>query len=100
MIYIKGGAAFVPVKANVVDTCVTIAAGCGNWQIATFSNDDTATVGTIGAASNGLSHPNGASQWVSASPQPNYYPRAGRAWVVEPFSFAPDAPCFTSSFCG
>jgi outer membrane immunogenic protein len=45
MIYVKGGAAFVPVKASVIDACTT--GGCGNWQIATFV-DDTRTVGTIG----------------------------------------------------
>jgi outer membrane immunogenic protein len=48
MIYVKGGAAFVPVKAAVVDNCASVAAGCGNWLIATGA-DDTATVGTIGA---------------------------------------------------
>jgi outer membrane immunogenic protein len=46
MIYVKGGAAFVPTKANVIDNCTT--GGCGNWLIATFSGDDTATVGTFG----------------------------------------------------
>jgi len=45
MLYVKGGAAFVPTKASVIDNC--FAGGCGNWQIATF-NDDTATVGTVG----------------------------------------------------
>jgi outer membrane immunogenic protein len=45
LFYVKGGAAFVPVKASVVDNCTT--GGCGNWLIAT-AVDDTATVGTIG----------------------------------------------------
>jgi outer membrane immunogenic protein len=45
MIYLKGGAAFVPIKASVIDNCTT--GGCGNWLIATFV-DDTRTVGTIG----------------------------------------------------
>jgi outer membrane immunogenic protein len=45
LFYVKGGAAFVPVKASVIDNC--FAGGCGNWQIATFI-DDTATVGTFG----------------------------------------------------
>jgi len=44
LFYVKGGAAFVPVKASVVDNCTT---GCSNWLIAT-AVDDTATVGTIG----------------------------------------------------
>jgi outer membrane immunogenic protein len=47
MVYVKGGAAFVPIKASVVDTCASVPAGCGNWLIATGA-DDTATVGTIG----------------------------------------------------
>ena len=47
MIYVKGGAAFLPTSASVIDTCATIAAGCGNWLIATgFS--DTTTTWTIG----------------------------------------------------
>jgi len=46
MIYVKGGAAFVRVRASVIDNCTV--GGCGNFQIATFSNDDTATVGTVG----------------------------------------------------
>ena len=45
LLYVKGGAAFVPVKASVVDTCV--AAGCGNWLIAT-SADDTVATWTVG----------------------------------------------------
>jgi outer membrane immunogenic protein len=48
MIYVKGGAAFLKTRANVIDNCTSLAAGCGNWQIATFSNDDTTTVGTFG----------------------------------------------------
>lgn len=45
LLYVKGGAAFVPVKASVVDTCT--AAGCGNWLIAT-SADDKVTTWTVG----------------------------------------------------
>jgi outer membrane immunogenic protein len=48
MIYVKGGAAFLQTKANVIDNCTSVAAGCGNWLIATFGNDDTTTVGTFG----------------------------------------------------
>jgi len=45
LIYAKGGAAFVPVRASVVDSCAT--AGCGNWLLAT-SVSDTVTTWTIG----------------------------------------------------
>jgi outer membrane immunogenic protein len=37
----------VPVKASVVDNCLTVATGCGNWIITT-SGSDTVTTGTIG----------------------------------------------------
>ena len=35
LLYVKGGAAFVPVHASVLDSCLTVAAGCGNWIIST-----------------------------------------------------------------
>jgi outer membrane immunogenic protein len=47
LIYIKGGAAFVPAQASVVDQCAATAAGCGNWLIAT-SDSKTITTGTLG----------------------------------------------------
>jgi len=43
MIYAKGGAAFVHNRATVTDVCATIAAGCGNWLIATGFSDTTTT---------------------------------------------------------
>jgi outer membrane immunogenic protein len=45
LVYVKGGAAFVPTKASINDICVT--PGCGNWLIAT-AVDKTVTTGTIG----------------------------------------------------
>jgi outer membrane immunogenic protein len=47
LIYIKGGAAFVRVNASVIDQCNTVAAGCGNWLIAT-SDSKTITTATLG----------------------------------------------------
>jgi outer membrane immunogenic protein len=47
LFYVKGGAAFVPVQASVVDQCASTAAGCGNWLIST-SHSDTFTTGTLG----------------------------------------------------
>jgi outer membrane immunogenic protein len=47
LIYAKGGAAFVPVRASVVDACNTVAAGCGNWLISTAVKD-TVTTWTLG----------------------------------------------------
>jgi outer membrane immunogenic protein len=47
MLYVKGGAAFVPTKASVVDTCQNVPAGCGNWLITT-AGKDTVTTWTIG----------------------------------------------------
>jgi outer membrane immunogenic protein len=47
LIYIKGGAAFVPVQASVLDQCAATAAGCGNWLIST-SDSKTITTGTLG----------------------------------------------------
>jgi outer membrane immunogenic protein len=47
LVYAKGGAAFIPVRAAVVDTCAAVPAGCGNWLISTFV-DNTITTWTIG----------------------------------------------------
>jgi len=47
LLYAKGGAAFLPVRASVTDNCFTVATGCGNWGIATAISD-TVTAGTIG----------------------------------------------------
>src|SRR5262249_40095864 len=46
LIYVKGGAAFVPFQTSVVDQCA--AAGCGNWLIST-SDSKTIVTGTLGA---------------------------------------------------
>lgn len=43
MVYVKGGAAFVPVRASVNDACLTIAQGCGNWIISTSVQETKAT---------------------------------------------------------
>jgi outer membrane immunogenic protein len=45
--YAKGGAAFVPTRASILDNCNNVAAGCGNWIISTAASD-TVTTGTIG----------------------------------------------------
>jgi outer membrane immunogenic protein len=47
LIYAKGGLAFVPVNAAVIDNCLVVAAGCGNWIIATglSETESTYTVG-------------------------------------------------------
>jgi outer membrane immunogenic protein len=47
LVYVKGGAAFVPFEASVLDTCAVTAAGCGNWLIST-SDSKTLTTGTLG----------------------------------------------------
>jgi len=47
LVYAKGGAAFVPTRASVVDNCRDVAAGCGNWIISTEASN-TITTGTIG----------------------------------------------------
>jgi outer membrane immunogenic protein len=56
LIYIKGGAAFVPVQASVLDQCAVTGAGCGNWLIST-SDSHTITTGTLG----------GGIEWAFAS---------------------------------
>jgi len=47
LLYVKGGAAFVPTQASVVDACQNTAAGCGNWLIST-SGSSTVTTWTLG----------------------------------------------------
>jgi outer membrane immunogenic protein len=47
LVYAKGGVAFVPTKASVVDTCQNTAIGCGNWLIST-AGSNTATTWTAG----------------------------------------------------
>jgi hypothetical protein len=41
LIYVKGDAAFVPVRASVLDQGNTPATGCGNWLISTSAGTDT-----------------------------------------------------------
>lgn len=47
IVYVKGGAAFVPTRGSVIDSCQNTAAGCGNWLIST-AGSNTATTWTIG----------------------------------------------------
>ena len=47
LIYIKGGAAFVPTRSAVVDTCQNTTIGCGNWLISTGASH-TVTTWTLG----------------------------------------------------
>jgi outer membrane immunogenic protein len=47
LLYVKGGAAFVPVTVGVNDNCLVVARGCGNWIIGT-GVDDTITAATVG----------------------------------------------------
>jgi len=47
LLYVKGGAAFVPVQASVRDQCAVVANGCGNWLIST-SDSKTITTATLG----------------------------------------------------
>jgi outer membrane immunogenic protein len=48
LFYVKGGAAFVPTQASVIDSCLSAAAGCGNWVIATTTGRTVVTTGTVG----------------------------------------------------
>jgi outer membrane immunogenic protein len=48
LLYVKGGAAFVPVRGSVIDACLTTAAGCGNWVISTTSDRSVVTTWTVG----------------------------------------------------
>ena len=48
LLYVKGGAAFVPIQGSVVDTCLTTAGGCGNWVVSTTSDRSVVTTWTIG----------------------------------------------------
>ena len=47
LLYVKGGAAFVPTRASVVDACQNTAIGCGNWLIST-SGSKAVTTWTVG----------------------------------------------------
>ena len=47
LLYVKGGAAFVPTEASVIDACQNTAIGCGNWLIST-SGSNTVTTWTFG----------------------------------------------------
>src|SRR5262249_9633544 len=57
LVYVKGGAAFVPISTSVHDNCLNTAAGCGNWIIST-SASDTITTGTIGGGLEWAFRPN------------------------------------------
>jgi outer membrane immunogenic protein len=47
LLYVKGGAAFVPTEASVLDACQNTGVGCGNWLIST-SGSKTVTRWTVG----------------------------------------------------
>jgi outer membrane immunogenic protein len=47
LLYVKGGVAFVPTRASVVDVCQNTVAGCGNWLIST-AGSNTVTTWTVG----------------------------------------------------
>jgi len=47
LLYVKGGAAFVPTRASVLDACQNTAIGCGNWLIST-SGSNTVSTWTLG----------------------------------------------------
>ena len=47
LLYVKGGAAFIPVRSSVVDECLVEANGCGNWIISTAAKE-TFTTWTVG----------------------------------------------------
>ena len=47
LLYVKGGAAFVPTEASVLDACQNTVVGCGNWLIST-SGSKTVTTWTVG----------------------------------------------------
>jgi outer membrane immunogenic protein len=47
LLYVKGGAAFVPIRASIVDSCATVAIGCGNWLVSS-ADKDTVTTWTVG----------------------------------------------------
>jgi outer membrane immunogenic protein len=48
LLYVKGGAAFVPIQSSVVDSCLSTAAGCGNWIVSTNSDTSVVATWTIG----------------------------------------------------
>jgi len=73
LIYVKGGAAFLPTRSAIIDNCATIATGCGNWFIATATNDDTSTTWTIG----------GGVEWAFAT---NWSVKAEYMFIGEPDS--------------
>jgi outer membrane immunogenic protein len=43
LLYVKGGVAFVPTRASVIDACQNTAIGCGNWLISTTGSNTVAT---------------------------------------------------------
>lgn len=48
LLYVKGGAAFVPVQASVLDSCTSAGSGCGNWIVSAISGSSIVTTWTIG----------------------------------------------------
>jgi outer membrane immunogenic protein len=47
LLYVKGGAAFVPTRGSVVDACQNTAIGCGNWLVS-VATSNTVTTWTLG----------------------------------------------------
>lgn len=48
LVYAKGGAAFIPTQASVLDSCLNTAGGCGNWIVSATSDRTVVTTWTIG----------------------------------------------------
>jgi outer membrane immunogenic protein len=102
LVYVKGGAAWVPTKASVVDTCQTTTPACGNWLIAT-SGSNTVTTWTLGG---GIEWPMAQSWTVKAEymfialSDDSGFQRCASAIAPSGNPVAGGPFCFNSSFSG
>jgi outer membrane immunogenic protein len=105
MIYAKGGAAFVPARASVVDACQNTAGPCGNWLIST-GGSSTANTWTVGGGIEWAFAPNwslkGEYMYIAANDNSSFQ-SCGFA-STPPGAAVPVVPggpfCFNNSFPG
>ena len=102
LVYAKGGAAFVPTRASVVDSCQNTAIGCGNWLIST-GGSNTANTWTVGGGIEWAFAPNwslkGEYMYIAANDNSSFQ-TCGPVTTPSGTTLAGGPFCFNNSFPG
>jgi outer membrane immunogenic protein len=102
LVYAKGGAAFVPTRASVVDSCQNTAGPCGNWLIST-GDSHTANTWTVGGGIEWAFAPNwsvkGEYMYIAANENSGFQ-TCGPVTTPSGSTLAGGPFCFNNSFPG